>query len=95
MIGQYHAYRQRGISSRRLVTILMVWCDGMRRQEERPRIRTNQKQGNGRTRMSPFAAGLLLGAVAAGGIVARLQKTKRGAKQSIFSWPALSMNERA
>ncbi len=97
MIRRYIACREDGISSRRLVTILMVWCDGMRRQEERPRIRTTQKQGKRHRQMSLFAGGLLLGAATAGGIVTGLLelKARRGVKETgnILSWPALSGTE--
>ncbi len=98
MIGQYIAYSTGGISSGRLVTILMVWCDGMCRQEERSRIRTTQRQGKRHRQMSLFAGGLLVGAVTAGGIVAGLLelKAKRDATEAgnILSWPALSGTER-
>ena len=91
------AYSTRGISSRRLVTILMVACDGMRHQEERPRIGTTQRQGKRHRQMSLFADGLLLGAVTAGGVVTGLLelKAKRDATEAgnILSWPALSGTE--
>ncbi len=98
MIMHYIAYREDGIFSRRTGIILRVWCDGILHQEERPRIMTTQKQGKHHGQMNPFANGLLLGAIAAGGIVTGLLelKMKRDEKQArnIFSWAALSGTER-
>ena len=90
MIRRYVGYQERGVFARRRVTVLTVRC----RSDHENTATTTPKQGKRRTRMSPFATGLLLGALVAGGIVTRLLKTKRDAKQGVFSWPAETWQSR-
>ena len=77
----------------RSVTILTVQRHGAEQQEETPRINIPQVSKTQRRRGQPFASGVLLGAIAAAGLVRgllELQSRKASRQeQNLFSWPAI------
>ena len=98
MIRRYIGLQEDGISARALILSSTVWSDGILPQEERPRIPMSQKKGNHHNRIKPLVGGLLLGAIAAGGVVTGLLqlKARRSENQdnTWLNWPAMSGTER-
>ncbi len=98
MICRYIGLQKDGISARALILSLTAWCDGNLRQEERPRIPMSQEKGKHHNQVKSLAGGLLLGAIAAEGVVTGLLelKARRSENQANnwLYWPAMSGTER-
>jgi hypothetical protein len=74
---------------RSTVTVLVVQGNRSEGQEETPCNRTHQPRQKHSRRGQAFASGLVLGAIAAGGMARWFleSNSRRVAQRDIFSWP--------